>query len=255
MIDQAVNALGWWASLCAPAAGSGGLLLAVFLAGLFGSLTHCAGMCGPFVMSQAGARLGRIPAARLGSLSRLRGAALLPYHLGRMTTYALLGGSAAAVSGGLRDMTGFRWLSAALLLAAAMLFLGHALGRLGAALPRLRGLALPGWQRLVARASRPGLADPRGWRGYALGVTLGFLPCGLLYGAIAAAASTGSAATGALAMALFALGTMPVLIGVAGFGALFLRRFPQAARHAMAAVLLVNAGTLALSALAWAALS
>ena len=41
---------------------------------------------------------------------------------------------------------------------------------------------------------------PSGWRHYALGVALGFLPCGLLYGALAAAAAAGAAVSGAFAM-------------------------------------------------------
>ncbi|HZX85481.1 MAG TPA: sulfite exporter TauE/SafE family protein, partial [Reyranella sp.] len=58
---------------------------------------------------------------------------------------------------------------------------------------------------------------------YGLGVVLGFLPCGLLYGALAAAGGTGSPTDGALAMAAFALGTMPALIAT-GWGGLLVRR-------------------------------
>jgi len=38
---------------------------------------------------------------------------------------------------------------------------------------------------------------------YGLGVVLGFLPCGLIYGALGAAAGTGSMLQGALGMAAF----------------------------------------------------
>src|SRR3990170_584399 len=106
------------------------LLGALFAAGLVGGIGHCAGMCGPFVLAQAEARLAAVPAARLGELHRVAGAALLPYHLGRLTTYAGLGGAAALLAGQATELTGPRWLSAALLLAAALFFLGYGLRRL-----------------------------------------------------------------------------------------------------------------------------
>ncbi len=52
------------------------------------------------------------------------------------------------------------------------------------------------------------------------------LPCGLLYAAVAAAAATGSALAGAIAMAAFAAGTIPALAVVAVAGRAALRRRP-----------------------------
>jgi sulfite exporter TauE/SafE len=65
-------------------------------------------------------------------------------------------------------------------------------------------------------AARFGSRDFRGT--FLLGITLGFLPCGFLYGALAAATATGSAPSGALAMGAFGLGTIPSLAvaGIAG---------------------------------------
>ena len=76
-----------------PQATGSALYGALFLAGLVGSLTHCAGMCGPFVLTQVGAGLETVPAAKMTEWTRLRGALLIPYHLGRFTTYVLLGAS------------------------------------------------------------------------------------------------------------------------------------------------------------------
>jgi uncharacterized protein len=45
----------------------------------------------------------------------------------------------------------------------------------------------------LARFVQPLFADPRGFRGWALGLALGFLPCGFLYSALAAAAGSGTA--------------------------------------------------------------
>jgi sulfite exporter TauE/SafE len=223
------------------------LLLALFLAGLSGGTTHCVGMCGPFVLGFSGARaLGPGPQP-LSEWRRLSGAALVPYHLGRATTYLALGVAAALVTGGLTQASGYRWIAALPLLATAAAF---ALIAVGAAVPSLAG-GLPRRYAsgTVASLAGPFLREPLGWRGYGAGVALGFLPCGLVYAAVAAAASTGVAPAAALGMLAFTLGTVPGLVAVAWLGALAARRFRAVARYAMPPVMAANAVILSL--LAW----
>jgi sulfite exporter TauE/SafE len=235
------------------AIGPGGLpavVLALFLAGLAGGATHCAAMCAPFVLAQVGARAGAGAGrgAGGGTLARLSGAALAPYHLGRMLAYAALGAVAGGSAGLVTQVTGLRWLLAALLLAAALLMAAQAVARLperfrpGRTL-RLPALPAPG-ARLVALVA-PLLAAPGGWRGVALGVALSALPCGLLYAALAGAAATGSALAGAIAMAAFVAGTIPAMTGVALLGRLFLRRGGPGLRLAGAALFALNGAVLA----------
>ena len=229
-----------------PQATGSALYGALFLAGLVGSLTHCAGMCGPFVLTQVGAGLETVSAAKMTEWTRLRGALLIPYHLGRFTTYVLLGALAAAFVRGLAEFAPLRYLSAVLLALAALVFLLQALGR-GAVLfrarignkieaPLMRRLSVFA-QPLLARSDRPAMR-------YALGVVLGFLPCGLLYGALAAAASAGSPAAGAMAMASFTLGTVPALVAVGTAGQVLLRRSGSVLKAFTAGFMLLNAATL-----------
>jgi len=215
---------------------------ALFVAGLAGGATHCAGMCGPFVVAQVTAGLAARP-----TLTRLAAGALLPYHLGRAVTYVGLGAAAGLAAGAVVHGAGFRPVLVGLLALGAALMLAQAVGHIAALLPA----APPGLADRLARAARPLLADPRGGRRFLLGLVLGFLPCGLLYGAIAAAAATGSALGGAAAMAGFALGTVPALVGVGLAGAFFGRRFLPAARAIAAPMLAANAALL--GALAWRA--
>jgi sulfite exporter TauE/SafE len=240
----------------AVAAEHGGLLASLFLAGLFGSLTHCVGMCGPFVLTQTLARLEALPADRLREFHRLAGAALVPYHLGRATTYAGLGALAAALAAGAIRVTGLRWLSAALLLLAALLFLGYAFSRIGWRLPARRASPVAGagsgegwWARSLGKIARPLFARPIGWRGYLLGVALGFLPCGLLYGALAAAAASGRPLVAAFGMLAFSLGTVPALLAVALAGHVAGQQLRGIALRAVPLLMLANAA--ALSYLAW----
>lgn len=227
----------------------GSLLVTLFIAGLVGSAGHCVGMCGPFVLGQVVARLDTVPAARMTEWHRLQGAALTPYHLGRATTYTGLGAGAAALAGGFVDLTGLKWVSAALLALAAVFFAGYALSRLGAITVRVEARGTGWWEHQVGRRIRPLFARPLGWRGYALGLSLGFLPCGLLYGAIAAAAASGTALAGAFAMAAFAIGTVPVLVAVGLAGHVAGGRFRTATARLMPFLLMVNAGILGV--LAW----
>ena len=89
---------------------------------------HCVGMCGPFVMAQVVGDTRQRPTAAYGEWQRLAGAALLPYHLGRLTTYAALGAVAGSVTALFVATTGFAWLSASLLALAAAMLLAQALG-------------------------------------------------------------------------------------------------------------------------------
>ena len=114
----------------------GGLFTSLFMAGLVGGWSHCAGMCGPFVLAQVATRLEGIPASRMTELHRLTGAAVLPYHFGRATTYAGIGGTGALLAGGAASLPGLRWLSVALLGFAALFFLSYAVGGLVRHLPK-----------------------------------------------------------------------------------------------------------------------
>jgi sulfite exporter TauE/SafE len=207
------------------------LILALFMAGLVGSAGHCAGMCGPFVLAQVGAR---------GGMQRLAGAALLPYHLGRATTYIALGMLIAAPIGLLSRLDSLRWIPAAMLVAAAGLFLTQ---------------ALQGWNVIGTRApaflqhARGLFARPWGARGYALGVVLGFLPCGLLYSALGAAAATADPIGAGAGMLGFVLGTVPMLVAIGLLGQGATAHWRDLARKAMPAIAAVNA--VVLLAMAW----
>ena len=225
----------------------GDLLTGLFLTGVIGSLSHCAGMCGPFVLSQVAARLEAIPAAGMTEFRRLGGAALLPYHLGRATTYGLLGAAAGWAAGTLAGWSGFRFVAGGLLVLAALFLIGMAV-------PRLKGLPGGGgeswWSRHVAGLARPLFASPTGWRGWLLGVALGFIPCGLLYAALAAAAASGDPLAAGMAMLAFAAGTVPVLVAVGAIGHFAIGQWRHQILRWAPLLLVANAGMLGY--MAWA---
>lgn len=242
-MDSLIASLSAGLAVCrVTVADNGGLLSSLFITGLIGSATHCTGMCGPFALSQVAARLERIPVDRMSEWRRIAGAALLPYHLGRATTYAALGAVGGAAAGLLAGWGGFRFLAAGLLVLAALFLLGMAVPRLKALLGG--GSGETWWSRSVGAFARPLFATPTGLRGWVLGVCLGFIPCGLLYAALAAAAATGEPLAAAFAMLAFAAGTVPSLVAVAAVGHFAVSRWRAPMLRWSPLLLAVNAGVL-----------
>ena len=226
----------------------------LFVMGLTGGLAHCTAMCGPLVMAQVSSGLEKIPTERMGELQRLTGGLLVPYHLGRMTTYALLGAVVAEVSGGVAVLWDLRLAKAMLLGVAALFFAIQALKGMGVPLPRLLtgGKGESAASRLLGNLAKPFFRDPTGFRGYTLGIILGFLPCGLVYGALAATAASGDAVLGAGGMAAFSIGTMPALMATGVLGQLAGTRLRTLAARIGPVILLFGCGFLVY--MAWKAL-
>jgi len=194
-----------------------GLALSLFLAGLVGSATHCAPMCGPFVLAQT------------GDVKKLSGALLLPYHLGRMTTYVAL----AVLFNTVLNLAFLflpvkNFVVVPLLVLAGIVFLVNAFPVLGHIFPwafRLRSSFSLGFMpRIVRKLTRAQSLLGR----YALGVALGFVPCGLVLSAVMAASSAPTPLMAGLAMASFAVGTIPALLLVALGGRFVLLKYPEA---------------------------
>jgi sulfite exporter TauE/SafE len=207
-----------WAQCAEILRDDGGVIVSALIAGLVGSVTHCVGMCGPFVISQVTSRMEQLPLEKMRELRRLTGAALLPYQFGRLTTYGLLGILAGFFADSIAALTRIWWIGPVLLLLAGVFFLIFGIMGLW---PHFGGL-LPvsgetrWWNRLFGDWLRPLFAAPFGLRGYGLGIMLGFIPCGLVYGALVLAAATGAAVNGGAVMVVFGLGTVPMLF-VTGF--------------------------------------
>ncbi len=245
--------------------GNGSLILTMLLAGLVGSLTHCAGMCGPLVAAQSLERAAlRTP--EMGQIwRRLAGGALIPYQLGRTTTYMALGAVAALpVTAGARLLSA-GWLAPTLLWVAAGIFLWQGLQKLDAipasfartagapsqAISSATSSHLPGLLRPLRNLAGSLMRQPTGLHGYVLGILLGFLPCGLLYGAIVAAAATGDPLAAAFAMLAFAVGTFPLSWAI-GFGSRFATaRFRAKLKVPLALLMIFNAVLLTALSLSW----
>jgi sulfite exporter TauE/SafE len=163
---------------------------------------HCVGMCGGIVAAFSTVQLETAPQWKTQLL----------FNAGRIASYAMAGALAGFLGGIASLALGAQ--TALYVLANIMLVLvGLHLAGLSGALFRFERIGLPLWRRLQPVAAR--LRNP-----LLAGAVWGWLPCGLVYGALAAAAFAGGAAEGALAMTAFGIGTLPYLLaaGVAAAG-------------------------------------
>jgi len=212
----------------------------VLLSGLLGS-GHCVGMCGAFAMAIGWNTQRPVE----------NGLRQICYGAGRAVTYSFLG--AVAGFAGQRMQFRLTWLESTqgvLSVIAGVLLLGAGMISAGW-LPTIR------WRRSSTSRSagtrcsaaaqfRAMLSAPSRWSVFVAGLATGFLPCGLVYALLMMAASSTSVVRGAMIMAVFALGTMPLMIATGmGSSLLSLPARTRLMKLAAASVVLMGGLTVA----------
>lgn len=173
--------------------------LALFLVGLLGG-THCVGMCG-----------GIVGALAMGAPGRW--SMHLAYNSGRILSYTVAGAAAGALGAASMSLEGQMPVRLMLYLLANLMLVALGLYLLGVtralAFTERAGQHL--WRRLqpLTRRFLPARTIAQA---LPLGLLWGWLPCGLVYSALASSLTAGSASRGALLMLCFGLGTLPNLL-------------------------------------------
>lgn len=182
---------------------------AALIIGLFSSL-HCIGMCGSII----GTLTFSLSPELRNNKSKLFSVVLI-YNLGRIISYSLAG----ALVGVIEVMLSLPFAD------------GHAhrfLQILSSAIMIGAGFYIAGWFPRFAYIEKVGarfwkMIEPFGRRlipvksrtqAFLFGMIWGWLPCGLIYTALALAATTGNITHSALTMLAFGLGTLPAVMGV-----------------------------------------
>ncbi len=169
---------------------------AAFILGLLGSL-HCVGMCGPLaiVIHQQALQQNRQPWV-----------GVVLYHIGRISTYILLG-----ILIGLISTAFWGTLQFYLSLLAGTVLIVSAFG----IIPWEKHLwALPGFRTVgqwIPKMYSRFIQHPSPAAPFLGGMVNGLLPCGLVYMALSAALVTGDTILSAQMMLFFGLGTVPAL--------------------------------------------
>ncbi len=172
-------------------------LITAFTIGLIGSL-HCLGMCGPIAVA--------IPLQRYNWPLKVAGGLL--YNMGRIFTYAVMGGVFGLLGLGIA-LAGFQqWASIGLGIIMIISVLFPVVFREKINIDKLfTGYA----SRLIGRF-RNLFKNPSLGSLFGIGLLNGLLPCGLVYMALAGAINTNDVALGMVFMIMFGIGTTPALL-------------------------------------------
>lgn len=187
-------------------------LLAALVAGLFSS-AHCFGMCGGIA-----AALGSgTPALQRGPVKGL-GYQLL-FNSGRILSYAIAGSIAGGMSFWLGSLIDIPAWTAILRVATGlvMVAIGLQLAINWRGLRHIEALGSRFWRRLAPLVGRL-LPVRTPQEALGVGMLWGWLPCGLVYTMLLAAATSGNALSGGAMMLAFGVGTLPAMVTL-GFGA------------------------------------
>lgn len=178
-------------------------ILSALAVGFFGS-AHCIGMCGPIAIA--------LPVPQSNVFNFVAGRVL--YNLGRIFTYSFLG-ALFGLLGSRIVIAGFQQF-ATIILGVAILLVVITPFKYKAKITRhklVQKISLPiksGIGELFKQGTVPSM--------FLIGVLNGFLPCGLVYIAIAGAIASGDAVSGMIYMTLFGSGTFPAMFAATIFG-------------------------------------
>ncbi|MDD3324456.1 MAG: sulfite exporter TauE/SafE family protein [Sulfurospirillaceae bacterium] len=186
---------------------------AIISVAFLGSLGHCIGMCGGFIVAYSSAKID-------SSFSKTRQFfSHLAYNLGRIFSYVILGmlfGFVGSVISFSSASTGYFYFAVGLLMVLMGLSL---LGKIRFLTSLESSLAT---NTFVKRLFSLLIRSKSFGSFLGLGMLNGFLPCGLVYFFAVSASATGSVFWGGVVMAIFGLSTVPALMGL-GFVVGFLR--------------------------------
>ncbi|NJX14947.1 sulfite exporter TauE/SafE family protein [Tamlana crocina] len=172
------------------------MLVSAFVLGLLGSL-HCVGMCGPIAFM--------LPVDRTNNLKKFTQIGI--YHFGRLLAYSLIGFVFGLVGKSL-SLFGFQQqlsIIIGILMILAVLIPQKTLSKYNFSKPIYRMISKV--KSALGHALKKKTPDTF----LTIGFLNGFLPCGLVYMAIFAAIASGKALNGSLYMAVFGLGTVPLM--------------------------------------------
>lgn len=172
------------------------MLWSALIFGLLGSF-HCVGMCGPIAFM--------LPVDRTNSYKKI--IQIFTYHLGRILAYSLIGLFFGLVGKSLYIFGIQQQLSIAIgvLMILVVLIPTQILNNYNFSKPIYKLISKV--KSSLGQALKKKTADTF----LTIGFLNGFLPCGLVYMAVFASITTQNALQGSIYMALFGLGTIPLM--------------------------------------------
>jgi len=178
--------------------------IVLFAVGMLTSI-HCVGMCGGIMLTQS-LSINNILKEKQNKFKTLMPAIL--YNAGRVTSYTIIGGIVGALGSVLSLSLNIK---AGLQIFAGLFMVIMGLNMAGVSIFRKFNIKLPWYSCKVKNKPKAP---------FLVGMLNGLMPCGPLQTMQLYALGTGSAATGALSMFIFSLGTVPLMLvfgAISGF--------------------------------------
>lgn len=172
------------------------MLVSAFILGLLGSF-HCVGMCGPIAFM--------LPVDRSNSIKKVSQIAI--YHFGRLLAYSVIGlvfgliGKSLYIFGFQQQLS----IIIGVLMILVVVIPQRTFNKYNFSKPIYNAISKV--KNALGAALKKKTLDAF----LSIGFLNGFLPCGLVYMALFAAIAGGDALNGSLYMAVFGLGTIPLM--------------------------------------------
>ena len=222
------------------------LMLNLFLLGLTTSFSHCIGMCGSIAMSQATSRIiNDLKSHKDKNFKKILCCISWEYYIGKAMTYALLTCIVILFGYILKENLLFRSIKNFMLLLVIFFFILSAIKTCYSIfnkhiiipkiieLPRLTNIKVKFFN--IHSQSRNIISR------LLIGMSLGLIPCGMVYAAIGTIISnTNNIFVSSLAAIAFGLGTFPGLFLISYSGNLILYRFKRLFDIAYLITLIIN---------------
>lgn len=172
------------------------MLASAFILGLLGSF-HCVGMCGPIAFM--------LPVDQTNAYKKI--SQITIYHFGRLLAYCIIGlifgliGKSLSIFGFQQQLS----IIIGLLMILVVIIPKKTFNKYNFSKPIYKGISKV--KSALGQALKKKTTDTF----LTIGFLNGFLPCGLVYMAVFAAIASGNALNGSLYMAVFGLGTIPLM--------------------------------------------
>ena len=200
------------------------MLLSALIFGLLGSF-HCIGMCGPIAFM--------LPVDRSNNFKKISQITL--YHIGRIFTYSLIG-LLFGLLGKSFNLFGFQQqlsIIVGVFMIVMVLIPYKTFNKYNFSKPLFQLISK------VKTALGKELKKKSPDTFLTIGFLNGFLPCGLVYMALFGALASGDALQGSLYMALFGMGTIPLMTTAIYFGNFLTAKVRQYIRKAIPVVVVI----------------
>ncbi|MES2206838.1 MAG: sulfite exporter TauE/SafE family protein [Pseudomonadota bacterium] len=223
----------------------GGIIISAAAMGLVGGI-HCASMCGGMVA--AFSKMSNVQPVQFMQRRTLLNHLLqvLPYHLGRIISYALLGALFASI-GPLFWQIGhipkaIYALENVLLIIMGVYLICQTKLRFLSLIETFSLFIFQRLQPVLKKVLAFCLGQYRPLSQFILGMFWGLIPCGMVYGALAIAAFSGNALGGFAVMLAFGIGTLPNLILIGELANRFRGWIKAPYAHAVSGTLILTMG-------------